>query len=94
MSRVKLRVLEESLICQIIECLAIVITKKTQVNSKLLLLCAGENDKSEFFYHTWNCLEVTIMSSELSIFALYSKTITWNFTFTNGTMLGSENSEL
>ena len=49
---------------------------------------------SDFFYDTWNCLEVTIPSSELSIFALYPKTITWNFTFTYGTMLGSENSKL
>ena len=31
---------------------------------------------------------------EWSIFALYLKTITWNFTFTFETMLGSENSEL
>ena len=33
-------------------------------------------------------------NSELSIFALYMKTITWNFTFTYETMLGSENSIL
>ena len=54
----------------------------------------GKNDNSELFYDTWNCLEATIASSELSIFALHPKTITWNFTFTYGTMLGSENSEL
>ena len=38
--------------------------------------------------------QVTIPSSQLSIFVLYPKTITWNFTFAYGTMLGSENSEL
>ena len=80
-SRVKLRVLEESPICQMTECPAIVITQKTQVNSELLLLCTGKNDKSELFYDTWNCLEATTPSSELSIFALYPKAITWNFTF-------------
>ena len=31
----------------------------------------GKNDKSEFFYDTWNCLEVTIPSSELSVFVTY-----------------------
>ena len=35
--------------------------------------------KLEFFYDTWNCLEVTK---------------TWDFTFTYETMLGSENSIL
>ena len=74
------------------ECPAIVITQKTHLKSELLL--QGKNDKSEFFYETWYCLEVTISSSQLSIFVLYPKTITWNFTFAYGTMLGSENSEL
>ena len=41
-SRVKLRVLEECSICQMTECLAIVITQKTQVKSELLLLCTGQ----------------------------------------------------
>ena len=41
-SRVKLRVLEECSICKMTECLAIVITQKTQVKSELLLLCAGQ----------------------------------------------------
>ena len=41
MSRVKLRVLEESPICQMTEYPAIAITQKTQVNSELLLLCTG-----------------------------------------------------
>ena len=54
----------------------------------------GKNDKSEFFYDTWNCLEMTIASSELSIFALYPKTVTWNFTLTYGSMLRSDNSML
>ena len=76
------------------ECLAIVITQKIQVKSELLLLCTGKNDESEFFYDTSNCLEVTIPSSQMSIFVLYLKTITWTFTFAHGTMLGSENSEL
>ena len=79
---------------QMTECPAIVITQKTQMKSELLLLCKGKNDKSEFFYDTWNCLEVTILSSELSIFVIYPKKVTWNFTFAYGTMLGSENSEL
>ena len=52
----------------------------------------GKNNKSEFFYDTWNCLEVTIPSSQMSIFVLYPKTITWTFAY--GTMLRSENSEL
>ena len=43
-----------------------------------------DTSKLEFFCDTWNCLEMTI-------FALYMKTITWNFTFTYETMLGSEN---
>ena len=94
MSRVKLRVLEESTICQMTGCPAIAITQKTQVNSELLLYVQGKNNKLDFFYDTWNCLEATILSSELSIFALYLKTITWNFTFTYEAMLGSENSEL
>ena len=94
MSRVKLKVLEESSICQMTECPAMAITQKTQVNSELLLYVQGKNNKLEFFRCTWNCLEVTIPSSELSIFAIYLKTITWNFTFTYETMLGSENSEL
>ena len=76
------------------ECPATVITQKTQVKSELLLSCTGQNDKSEFFYDTWNCLEVTIPSSQLSLFVLCPKTITWNFTFAYGAMLGSENSEL
>ena len=76
------------------ECLAIVITQKTQVKSELLLLSTGQNDESELFYDTWNCLEVKIPSSHMSIFVLYPKTITWIFTFAYGAMLGSENSEL
>ena len=86
--------MEESPICQMTECPAIATTQKTQVNSELLFYVQGKNDKLEFFYNTWNCLEVTIPSSEFSIFALYLETITWNFTFTYETMLGSENSEL
>ena len=57
-------------------------------------LYRAKNDKSEFFYDTWNCLELTVPSFELSIFVLYPKTITSNFTFAYGTMPGSENSEL
>ena len=94
MSRVKLRVLEESPICQMTGCPAIAITQKTPVNFELLLYVKGKNDKLKFFCDTWNCLDVTIPSSELSSFALYLKTITWNFTFTYETMIGSENSEL
>ena len=94
MSKIKLRVLEESLIRQMTECPAIAITLKTQVNSELLLHVQGRNDKLEFFYDTWNFLDVTIPSFELLIFVLYLKTITWNFTFTYETMLESENSEL
>ena len=41
-SRAKLRVLEESPICQMTECPAIAITQKTQVNSELLLLCTEQ----------------------------------------------------
>ena len=41
-SRVKFRVLEKCSKCQITECSAIVITQKTQVKSKLLLLCTGQ----------------------------------------------------
>ena len=41
-STVKLRVLEESPICQMTEHPTIVITQKTQVNSELLLLCTGQ----------------------------------------------------
>ena len=89
MSRVKLRVLEECSICQITECLAIVITQKIQVKSELLdwFYVQGKNDESEFFYDTSNCLEVTIPSSQMSIFVLCPKTITWTFTFAYGTML-------
>ena len=68
-----------------------VITQKTQVKSELLLYRAK---KSEFFYDTWSCLEVTIPSSQMSIFVLYPKKITWIFTLHTGTRLGSENSEL
>ena len=45
------------------------------------------------FSDTWNCLKVTIPSSELLIFVLYPKTITSNFTFAYGAMLESEYSE-
>ena len=41
-SRVKLRVLEGSPVCQMTECPAIAITQKTWVNSELLLLCTGK----------------------------------------------------
>ena len=54
----------------------------------------GKNYKLGFCYDTWNCLEVTIPGSELLSVALYPKTITWNFSFTYETMLGSDNSEL
>ena len=70
------------------ECPAMAITQKNQVNSELLLYVQGKKNKLEFFHDTWNCLEVTILSFELSTFALYLKTITWNFTFTYETMLG------
>ena len=53
----------------------------------IAFLYKKKNDKSEFFYDTWNCLEVTIPSSELSIFVIYQN-ITWNFTFAFVTMLG------
>ena len=94
MSRAKLRVLEECSKCQMTECPAIVITQETQGNPSYCFYVQGKNDLSEFFYGTWNFLEVTILSSELSIFILYPKTITLNFTFVYGTMLGSQNSEL
>ena len=93
-SRVKLRVFEKCSICQITECPAMVITHKIQVKSELLFLCTGQKRLVRFFYDTWNYLKVTIQSSELSSFVLYPKTITSNFTFVYGTMLGSKNSEL
>ena len=51
-SRVKLRVLEECSICQMTECLAIMITQKSQVKSELLLLCTGQNTMSRNFSMT------------------------------------------
>ena len=56
-SRVKLPVLEKSPICQMTECLAIAITQ-------------GKIDtcKFEFFYDTWNCLEVTIPSCQFLLY--------------------------
>ena len=50
MSRVKLRVLEECSICQMIECLAIVITQETQVKYSYCFYVQGKNDESELFY--------------------------------------------
>ena len=52
-SRVKLRVLEKSPICQMTKCAAIAITQGKIDTCKL-----------EFFYDTWNCLEVTIPSCQ------------------------------
>ena len=40
--QVKLRALEECSICQMTECLAIVITQKMQMKSELLLLFTGQ----------------------------------------------------
>ena len=48
-SRVKLRVLEESPMCRMTVCPAIAITQKTQVNSEVLLYVQGKNDKLKFF---------------------------------------------
>ena len=62
-----------------------------QLNSKFQVTVFGPicNNNSEFLSDTWN--HIGRENSKLSFIALYPKTITHNFTFTHGIILGSEN---